>query len=109
MTPLSVKTASEAEPISRETWETMWRALEEAGRTQSLSAFSATCDRIKAEWRARYPGVAFSNARYEVYVEHALRRGMEIPAQIIASLSMHDIRFDAHAFPHLAPLLRVRP
>jgi hypothetical protein len=94
------------EPITRLEWEGMWRALDEMKRLP-LVQYCAACDAIKAAWRTRYPKANFSNGRYAAYIEDCLRRGLTVGPGIIATLTPRDLRFDAHAFPYLAPRLGI--
>lgn len=89
----------------REEWNALWHDLADQTHGKELNAAAAICDRIKAEWASKYPGVDFSNGRFAVHIEQCLAAGYKVPDFILASVMKEDIRFDWASLPHLARLL----
>jgi hypothetical protein len=96
-----------AQPMTREQWKILWMPVSSyvAGRILSLSEYCRLCDAYdKAVWTV-YPGMRTDNKRYVCHVADCLKRGLPIPAHIWASLTDHDMMFDAGAFEALVDLL----
>lgn len=89
--------------ISPDEWNQIWSRLdpETVGRTMSLSAFAQLCYKEKAGWYLRWPWVDFSNARYVVHLEKALKKGADVPDEYVASVTDDDLQFDRFCFPLL--------
>lgn len=89
--------------ISPEEWKGMWAATgpETVGKSMSLSQYAELCNEVKAEWRRRYPRFDFSNGRYEVHLEQALRLSAEVPDEYVATVTDDDLQYDRFCFPLL--------
>ena len=89
--------------LPRDEWEAMWATIDPQQATD-LMGYAALVDRAKHQWTERYPTLSaaeLSNARYEVHLEHALARGETVPDAFIATVTDHDLRYDAYCFPLL--------
>ena|SRR5438477_2108585 len=89
--------------LSPEAWAAEWKKTDshDPQLTRSLNGFAELCNRVSAERYERYPGVNFSNARYECHLERSLEAGLNVPDAYIAVVTDRELRFDGYAFPLL--------
>lgn len=86
--------------MSRTKWHTLWNELDNHKRLP-LGEYVAKCDEIKAKWHRQFPKFQFSNRRYVAHLEDALQLGADVNHDDIATVTDHELRFDAPAFPLL--------
>jgi len=95
------------EALTRLEWEQLWARIDPdtVGKTMSLSQYSELVNQEKARWHREIPAMKngrTDNARYVVHLEDALKRGLTVTPEMLATVDpQEDLRYDRFAFPLL--------
>lgn len=82
--------------LTESQWNAAWDEVSAGQGSLSLCEYAEHVDRVKRKMRRRFPQVptrAWSNGRYDVYLEYLLQDGMQIPRSILRNarpLPYHD-------------------